>query len=217
MMPTRGPMAPNIFKQRSGSIASITMADREALGDLISRCALRDQRAFAELYRHTSGKLYAVALRILRRRDWAEEALQESFINIWNHIGEYTPAKGAPMTWMMSIVRNRSLDWLRRSPPEHGLADYDLLVEALPHDGPAPEVLLGNSRAARALAECLKQLSASQRQSITLAYIYGLTHSELARHMREPVGTVKSWIRRGLAQLRPCLGFSSRNAGEADQ
>ncbi len=189
------------------------MADREALLDLIARCALRDQRAFAELYRQTAGKLYGVALRILRRRDWAEEVLQESFINIWNHIAEYTPAKGAPLSWMTTIARNRALDWVRRANPEREQTDYDLLLEALPHDAPGPEETLANSRAARALAECLRQLPASQRQSITLAYVYGLTHSELARHMREPLGTVKTWVRRGLARLRLCLEARPKERG----
>lgn len=185
------------------------MADTDPIGALMARCALRDARAFAQLYRHTSGKLYAVALRILRREDWAEEVLQESFVNIWNHVADYTAQKSAPMTWMTAIVRNRALDWLRRPNLEHGSEDYDLLVEALPDDALAPDAALQSRREARALAECLKVLSPDQRQSIALAYVHGLSHGELAQHLRQPLGTVKTWIRRGLERLKGCLGADS--------
>jgi len=181
------------------------VADNEAITALMSRCALRDQRAFHDLYRHTSAKLYAVALRIVRRDDWAEEVLQESFVNIWNHISEYTAARSAPLTWMTAIVRNRALDWLRRPNLERGDEDYDLLVEAVADDAPGPDVILGASRDARALAECLKQLTGNQRQTIILAYSHGLSHGELAQHLKQPLGTVKTWIRRGLDRLKGCM------------
>lgn len=181
------------------------MPDDDPIGAIMARCALRDARAFAELYRHSAGKLYAVALRILRREDWAEEVLQESFVNIWNHVSEYSAQKSAPMTWMTAIVRNRALDWLRRPHQEHGREDYDLLVEALADDAPGPEQALQSERAAQALAECLKRLSGNQRQSIALAYAHGLSHGELARHLQQPLGTVKTWIRRGLEKLKSCL------------
>ena len=177
----------------------------EQLSDLLARCALRDQRAFAELYRMTSAKLYGVAIRILRRNDWAEEVVQESFVSIWNHIVEYSAARSAPMTWMTAIVRNRSLDWLRRPNLERGDEDYDLLVEALPDESAGPDVALANSRDAMALAECLKQLSSDQRQTIVLAYTHGLSHGELAQHLKQPLGTVKTWIRRGLERLKGCM------------
>jgi len=171
----------------------------------MARCVLRDQRAFAELYRMTSAKLYGVAIRILRRNDWAEEVLQESFVSIWNHIVEYNAARSAPMTWMTAIVRNRSLDWLRRPNLERGDEDYDLLVESLPDEGAGPDLALGNSRDAMALAECLKQLRGDQRQTIVLAYTHGLSHAELAEHLKQPLGTVKTWIRRGLERLKGCM------------
>ena len=181
------------------------VADPDAIAELMARCVLRDQRAFAELYRMTSAKLYGVAIRILRRNDWAEEVVQESFVSIWNHIVEYSAARSAPMTWMTAIVRNRSLDWLRRPNLERGHEDYDLLVESLPDEGASPDVRLGNSRDAMALAECLKQLSGDQRQTIVLAYTHGLSHGELAEHLKQPLGTVKTWIRRGLERLKGCM------------
>jgi RNA polymerase sigma-70 factor (ECF subfamily) len=189
------------------------MPDNDPIAELMARCALRDQRAFAQLYRHTAAKLYGVAIRILRREDWAQEVLQESFVNIWNHIAEYSAARSAPMTWMTAIVRNRALDWLRRPNLEHGDEDYDLLVESVPDETPGPEALLGSSRDAVALAECLKLLSGNQRQSITLAYVHGLSHGELAQHLQQPLGTVKTWIRRGLDRLKGCLEGRSASSG----
>ena len=178
----------------------------ERLAALLGRCALRDQRAFADLYGLTSAKLYGVALRILRRQDWAEEVLQECYVSIWNHAGNYAVQKSAPLTWMTSIVRNRCLDWLRRPRQEATGQEYDVAVEAWQDDAPGPmEQMLASSDAA-ALARCIRQLEAKQRQSIMLAFFNGLSHTELAQHMRQPLGTVKTWVRRGLERLKSCLG-----------
>jgi RNA polymerase sigma-70 factor, ECF subfamily len=181
------------------------MADAALIAALIERCALRDRRAFAELYRHSAGKLYAVALRIVRRQDWAEEVLQESFVKIWANVTDYSAQRSAPMTWMTAIVRNRALDWLRRPNLERGTEDYALLVEQVVDEAPGPDDRVDATRSAHALGQCLDTLPASQRQSISLAYTYGLSHAELAAHLRQPLGTVKTWIRRGLAKLRECL------------
>jgi RNA polymerase sigma-70 factor (ECF subfamily) len=181
----------------------------ERLAALLARCALRDQRAFAEVYQLTSAKLYGVALRILRRQDWAEEVLQECYVSIWSHAGNYAVQKSAPLTWMTSIVRNRCLDWLRRPRHEAIGEEYDIAVEAWQDDAPGPmEQMLASSDAA-ALARCLQQLESKQRQSIMLAFFNGLSHSELAKHMRQPLGTVKTWVRRGLERLKGCLSAST--------
>jgi RNA polymerase sigma-70 factor (ECF subfamily) len=172
---------------------------------LMARCALRDQRAFAELYRYSAAKLYGVALRILRREDWAQEVLQESFVNIWEHLPLYDAARRAPMTWMTAIVRNRALDWLRRPRPDEASPDYDLLIEAIPDHAPGPEALLASGQDARALATCMGRLPAQQRQVLALAYLHGLSHSELAKQMRQPLGTIKTWVRRALHELRDCM------------
>jgi RNA polymerase sigma-70 factor (ECF subfamily) len=157
------------------------------------------------LYRRTSSKLLGVALRILRRQDWAEDVLQESFVNIWHHAQDYTQARSAPMTWMTSIVRNRSLDWLRR-PREETPDDFELMLDYTSDDRPGPLERLTDSADAKRLARCLEQLEPSQRQTIALAFYHGLTHSELAEHLKAPLGTVKTWVRRGLEQLKSCLG-----------
>jgi len=175
------------------------------LAGLLAQCALKNQHAFAELYQLTSAKLYGVALRILRRQDWAEEVLQECYVNVWNHAGDYAAARSAPLTWMTSIVRNRCLDWLRRPRTETTGEEYDIAVEAWRDDAPGPMEQLMASTEAAALARCLQQLEAKQRQSIMLAFFNGLSHSELANHMKQPLGTVKTWVRRGLERLKGCL------------
>jgi RNA polymerase sigma-70 factor (ECF subfamily) len=176
------------------------------LADLLARCALHDQNALREMYQLSSAKLFGVALRILRRRDWAEDVLQEAFVSIWNHAQRYDAAKAAPMTWMSSIVRNRALDWLRRPHEETVSEERERMFEEIADEAPGPDVLLERSVEASALARCLRVLSHGERQSITLAYYFGLSHLELATHLHEPLGTVKTWIRRGLERLRGCMG-----------
>lgn len=177
----------------------------DGLDDLMARCSLRDQRAFAELYSRTSGRLLAVAMRIVRRRDWAEEILQESFVSIWNHAPGFDRVRSAPMTWMTTIVRNRALDWVRRPNHEDSEEDLEGLSETWEAPGPGPLDRLQNTADASALARCLGELSGQQRQSIALAYLHGLSHSELANHLDQPLGTIKTWIRRGLEKLRGCI------------
>lgn len=177
----------------------------EQLSALLSKCALKDQQAFAALYRSSAPKLFAVALRITRRRDWAEEVLQESYVSIWHHAEAYDARKSAPMTWMTAIVRNRALDWLRRPrESELGQSQEDLLA-SVADDSPGPEELLQRATNAARIAQCLAELSEEQQRSIRFAFFYGLSHSELAAKLHRPLGTVKTWIRRGLERLRRCL------------
>ena len=179
------------------------LADR--LAGLLAQCALRDQRAFADLYALTSSKLFGVALRILRRQDWAEEVLQECYVSIWNHAGDYAAARSMPLTWMTSIVRNRCLDRLRRPQAETTGEEYEIALETWRDEAVGPMERLAAADDAAALARCLEQLEPKQRQSIVLAFFHGLSHSELSGHMREPLGTVKTWVRRGLERLKGCL------------
>jgi RNA polymerase sigma-70 factor (ECF subfamily) len=140
----------------------------------------------------------------LRREDWAEEVLQDAYVNIWNNSAGYVPGLSAPMTWMTSIVRNRCLDWLRKPRMEVGDAE-GAIANGTASEDKGPLALLERATEARAVAECLKTLDPKQRQMIVLAFFEGLSHSELATHMREPLGTVKTWVRRGLARLKGCL------------
>ena len=159
-------------------------------------------------------KLFAVALRILRRQDWAEEVLQESFVNIWNHVNEYAAQKSAPMTWMTAIVRNRALDWLRRPNLERGGEDYDLLVEAVADDAPGPEVQLGSSREAKALAEMpratLGQSAPEHRAGVCARLVARRTGSAYARAAGhgEDLDPARSGETARLSAGRSCLDGS---------
>ena len=185
-------------------------AQNKLLEGLLTACARRDQAAFARLYQLTAPKLLGVAVRILRREDWAEEVLQDCFVSIWNHAGSYSAGLSAPMTWMTSIVRNRCLDWLRRPKLEVVLErpddDGEDPLDEIAADDPGPLDRLARLADARALADCLGRLEVKQRQAIMLAFYDGLSHSELASHMRQPLVTVKTWVRRGLERLKGCLG-----------
>lgn len=185
--------------------AHVNQPTTEQFAALLSRCALRDQEAFSALYAASSSKLFGVAVRITRRRDWAEEVLQESYVKIWHHAGSYDSGKSAPMTWMTAIVRNRALDWLRRPQEVRTSEEQETLLSAIPDEGPGPEDLASLAAQARRLHECMAHLSDDQKRSIKLAFFNGLSHGELAEKMGKPLGTVKTWIRRGLDRLKGCL------------
>ena len=183
------------------------MADpiaNERLTALLAQCGLGNRKAFTDLYDATRSKLFAVSLRIVRERHVAEEVLQDSFVNIWNHAAKYAAAKSAPMTWMTSIVRNRSLDIVRR--PLVEVADEDdffaLNLEDL---SPGPQDQLESRRDRVKIEDCMKGLDREQLQTISLAFYHGLSHSEVAQHLGRPLGTVKTHIRRGLQKLKGCL------------
>lgn len=182
--------------------------DRSArLTELLARTALADQRAFGELYRLAAPHLYGVALRILREPALAEDLLQEAFVNIWHHAGSYSLAKAKPQTWLTSIVRNRCLDQLRRREPDTVTItrDEDEAEMDLPSMGPTPEEQLLSGADANSVRTCIEGLEGAQRQAIALAFVQGLSHAELCQHLHQPLGTVKSWVRRGLERLRKCL------------
>ena len=124
-------------------------------------------------------------------------------MNIWNHAADYSPARAAPLTWMAAIVRNRSLDIARRSREEPDVDDA--LAQGLADETASPEREAAQRAQAHTLQHCLGELDAEQRQTIALAFFHGLTHSELAGHLRRPLGTIKTHIRRGLLKLKDCL------------
>jgi RNA polymerase sigma-70 factor (ECF subfamily) len=178
--------------------------DPATLARLIGAVALGDQAAYRRLYDATAPKLFAIALRILREEGRAEDVLQDSFVNVWNGAAGYNASLSAPMTWMVTIVRNRALDYIRRTDRRAVELDDDLEA-VLESDQPSPAELASQGQDAAALQRCLKRLEAGQRQAIAFAYFQGLTHSELAATMSIPIGTVKTWIRRGLEKMRRCL------------
>ncbi len=173
----------------------------DILAHLLRACAQGDRQAFERLYRLTSPKLYAAALRILRQEQHAQECLQDAYLNVWRRAATYDQAKAAPMTWLISILRNRALDLLRRARPEVLTDD----PEAWERTADPPSDWLPEGMQGRDLERCLDQLEAPQRRCLLLAYYEGLTHAELATRTGHPLGTVKTWIRRGLQQMKQCL------------
>ena len=195
----------NSLASETGSGISGTARNRAVNDDLfmlMEYCAKGDEQAFADLYNKTRALMFSTAMRMVRRREWAEDIIQESYLKIWVYAQDYRPDRGSPITWMISIVRHHALDCLRRRNPEQRSDDYVELAEKIPDDGAGPDVILETNRNARALLRCLTNLSSEQRQVLTLSYVHGLSHGELARHLDQPLGTVKSWVRRALKELK---------------
>ena len=176
--------------------------------DLLDRVATRDELALKLLYDRTASRLYGLALRIVGIKEWAEDVLQESYLGIWRNAGTYRDSLSPPLAWMGMLVRSRALDFLRRRRAErlHINASIDDFEE-LPQDkdAPGPMQLMEASEQAAALHQCLQRLEQPQRQVVSLAYLRDLSHGELASSLKLPLGTVKTWIRRSLEQLRKCM------------
>jgi RNA polymerase sigma-70 factor, ECF subfamily len=178
------------------------------LHKLLARVALRDRAALRLLYDAASPSLFGVALRIVNRRDRAEEVLQDAFINVWNKAATYNASTSQPMTWMTAIVRNRALDELRRE-TRNVAESLDEVKNGIASDiedhRPNPLELLEQAADALRIRGCLDAIDGPQRQCLALAYYHGLSHSELASHMGSPIGTIKVWLRRGLQKMKRCL------------
>lgn len=188
-------------------MASTAANDKEEMAILMARVKMRDRAAFSRLYELASPRLLGFALCVLKSRELAEEALQDAFIRIWNHSVDYQPEKASANTWMTTIVRNRCLDMLRVNLPESSVGE-DHLFEEWASEDLTPIELASRNSDARALVNCMKQLAPMQRQAIVLSYFHGLAHDQLAKHLTQPLGTIKSWVRRGLQSLKLCLGQS---------
>ena len=184
-------------------------ADPDAeLRALIERVAQRDEAALRTLYERTSPRLFGLAMRVLRQRDTAEDVLQESFLTVWRVAVDYRAALSPPLAWMGLIVRSRALDALRRrATARTGVTqEYDDAKEqGTEGEGTGPMDAADASQQARALHQCLLRLEQRQREVVSLAYLRDQSHSELAAQLALPLGTVKTWIRRGLEQLRACM------------
>ena len=190
------------------------------LARLLARTGLGDRAAFASLYDRTSGHLFAVVLRINRDRAQAEDILQEVFVKVWRAAQTFDAAQSQPLTWLTSIARNRAIDSLRRQQTQPQVlpfastessgaggdtADERDFYDTVADDAAGPMELLSQASEARALSQCMQVLNAQQRQCVALAFYDGLSHAEVAEQLRQPLGTVKSWVRRGLLALKGCL------------
>lgn len=180
------------------------MASGEDIAALLQRVALRDRQAFAEVYRATSAKLYGIILRILRRRDIADEVLQEVYVKIWDRAGDFRAERASPIAWMAAIARNRALDEVRRKQAV-SIEDHPEIQDIASAEETGIESVLRGEDAKR-LADCLARLETNRRQMVVLAYCEGASREELAAKYGQPVNTIKTWLRRSLAQLKGCLG-----------
>ncbi len=185
------------------------------LSQLLARAGLGDRAAFAQLYERTSAQIFGVVLRIQRDRALAEDLLQEIYVSVWKAAASFDAARAQPLTWLTSIARNRAIDSLRRAQAQPQLEsttrdesdddDRPDAVERAPSDDPGPLEMLAAAGEARRLQQCMQGLSAAQRQSVALAFFDGLSHAEVAEQLHQPLGTVKSWVRRALISLKGCL------------
>ena len=169
---------------------------------LISRVALGDRAAFRALYGATSAKLFGVCLRVLKNRTDAEDVLQETFVKIWNNAAKYQVSGYSPITWLVTIARNQSIDRLRSRRPD--AADLTEAEEILDRTAsPEQQVIMGGE-AAR-LRTCLEKLSPGRAEAVKAAYMEGYSYQELADRLQQPINTVRTWLRRSLISLKDCL------------
>lgn len=178
------------------------MANDVSLEELLGRVALGDRRAFQNVYERTSNKLFGVCLGLLRERATAEEVLQEAYVKVWRNAGSYSQAKARPMTWLITIARNQSIDRLRVQ--RSGDASLDEAGE-VSDDNPSPESAAIASDERARLHDCIDALQPKHGDAVRSAYFGGYSYAELAEKQGIPLGTMKSWIRRGLIALKDCL------------
>jgi RNA polymerase sigma-70 factor (ECF subfamily) len=174
------------------------------LRQLLAKVAEADRTAFARLYDLVSGRLFGVIGRILPRTELAEDALQETFVRIWQRAKSYDEAIASPMAWMATIARNQAIDLRRRSAEKLSAASSEI-DESLADSAPDPEALAGQAGELRQLTDCLQRLPDERQQMVLLAYRQGFTREELAERFKRPVTTVKTLLRRSLIALKECL------------
>ena len=177
-------------------------ADTAEIADLIARCSLRDRQAFRDLYRRTSSKLFGVTLRILRDRSEAEEALQEVYVKIWQRADRYVPGGYSPISWLVAVARNHSLDVLRARKPQSD--DIDLALDVA-DAGPDPEKSAVDRGERSRIDNCLGQLDEDKADAVRGAYLDGFSYEELAERHKVPLNTMRTWLRRSLLKLKECL------------
>jgi RNA polymerase sigma-70 factor (ECF subfamily) len=178
------------------------LADEEVTA-IIGRCAAGDRGALKRLFDAEAPRMIGVAERILRRRALAEEAMQDAFVQVWRRASSFDPKLGSGRTWLYTILRNRSLNILR-SESRTDLTGDDAAFDTASEDDDPEQVVMKLGEANR-LRACLEKLEPARRKAIVLAYANGLSHGELAGKLGLPLGTIKSWIRRGMQTLKECL------------
>jgi RNA polymerase sigma-70 factor (ECF subfamily) len=176
-----------------------TLPPEIELAQLLQRCAAQDTTAFRKLYDKTSPILFARLLRMLRRRSVAEEVLQDVFVRIWQRAAQFEAHRGRALAWMVTIARYCAIDLMRRE--RMTLVSEDSLAEIA--DESTPEA--GDIEKPNNFDHCIGLLNENTRKCLTLAFVEGRSHDEIARLTTNPLGSVKSWIRRGLLALKDCM------------
>lgn len=178
-------------------------AARARLTEALARVADGDRAALRTVYDLTAAKLFGVCLRISGDRESAEDILQDVYVKVWNRAGRFDAERASPITWLCAIARNTAIDARRAAGgPTQPIEDaFDIADER----ASAPELIEAGQDRAR-IFDCLGKLDAKQGGAIRSAFFDGLTYAELADRMKVPLGTMKSWVRRGLMQLKACLG-----------
>jgi RNA polymerase sigma-70 factor, ECF subfamily len=175
-----------------------------SLEALLAQVALGSRDAFGALYRGTANRLFGICLRVLVERSEAEDALQEVFTTVWRKAAQFDATKASAVTWLAMIARNKAIDRLRSLPARQARASVEL-AEDLEDPGASPPQQAQAATDRARLENCLERLEPRRRSLIRAAFFDGLTYEELATKIETPLGTIKSWIRRGLMQLRECL------------
>ena len=173
---------------------------------LVQRVANQDRRAFASLYAASSSTLYGIILRILKRRDVAEDILQDVYVRIWERAVDFDSRKAPAIAWMSAIARNRALDERRRAAVGLVAVDANAEVANVVSEDEDPLAAAEQSDTLRRLAECLNKLDKNRRDMVVLAYRDGYSRQELSQRLARPVGTIKTWLHHSLIQLKACLG-----------
>ena len=172
------------------------------ISDLISRTGLGDRAAFRALYAATSAKLFGICLRVLKNKADAEDVLQESYVKIWHNAARYQVSGYSPMTWLITIARNQSIDRLRaRKPYAAELGEAEEVADL----GATPEQAVLQGGEAERLRLCLEKLSPGRAEAVKAAYMEGYSYQELADRLNQPINTVRTWLRRSLISLKECL------------
>ncbi|MCH2393810.1 sigma-70 family RNA polymerase sigma factor [Oceanibaculum sp.] len=175
-------------------------ADHEAA---LAACARGDAAALRALYDAEAGRMFGLALRLVRRRDVAQDVVQDAFVMIWRNANRFDPARGPARAWMFAILRYRALSALRRTGREVELDEE--ATEAVPDESPDPLASVALMQESAALRRCLEGLDEPRRKPVVLSFLDGLTHGEIAERLKAPLGTIKSRIRLALRDLQECL------------
>jgi RNA polymerase sigma factor (sigma-70 family) len=179
-------------------------ANRSLIAAALARIPGGDRAALQTVYRLTSAKLFGVVLRILGERSEAEDVLQEVYMTVWRKASTFDPARASPMTWLITIARNRATDRLRASQQSRRMEPIDAAAD-VGDDAPAADSILQSAQEHARLHTCLEGLADNERAALRGAFFDGNTYEELAVRMRVPLGTMKSWIRRAMIELKTCL------------